>query len=87
MCLQLNDMKSGDVLLCLSLEEQRQAEIHDRLTRRGHLVSMSFLRRTLNTLTASGLAVTRRDVQGGCFYRLAEGEVVEAALDTAWLPD
>jgi hypothetical protein len=48
---------------------------------------MSFLRRTLNTLTSSGLAVTRRDVQGGCFYRLAEGEEVEAALDMAWSPD
>jgi DNA-binding IscR family transcriptional regulator len=80
-------MKSSDVLSCLSLAEQRQVDIHDRLTRRGHLVSMSFLRRTLNTLTTSGLAVTRRDAQGGCFYRLAEGEEVEAALDMAWSPD
>ncbi len=80
-------MKPRDVLLCLSLEEQRQVEIHDRLTQRGHLVSMTFLRRTLNTLTTSGLAVTRRDVRGGCFYRLAEGEAVEAALDEAWSPD
>jgi DNA-binding PadR family transcriptional regulator len=77
-------MKASDVLLCMSLDEQRQAEIHDRLTKRGHLPSMTYVRKTLNKLTADGLVVTRKTELGGCFYRLAEGQAVEDALDAAW---
>jgi DNA-binding PadR family transcriptional regulator len=80
-------MKSSDVLLCLSLDEQRQNEIYDRLARRGHLPSMTSVRQTLNRLTKAGLVITRKTEMGGCFYRLAEGEAVEAALDAAWSPD
>ncbi|CAM3523046.1 DNA-binding PadR family transcriptional regulator [Deinococcus saxicola] len=80
-------MKPSDVLLCLSLEEQRQNEIHDRLTKRGHLPSMTYIRQTLNRLTKDGLVITRKTDMGGCFYRLAEGEAVEAALEAAWAPD
>ncbi|CAM3868854.1 hypothetical protein [Deinococcus frigens] len=76
-------MKPGDVLLCLSLEEQSQSEIHDRLTTRGHLVSPAVVRRFLDMLTADGLAVTKTQ-RRRFFYRLAEGEAVEAALDAAW---
>ncbi len=79
-------MKSSDVLLCLSLAEQRHGEIHDRLTRRGHLTNASSLRQTLNKLTTDGLVVTRKTETGECFYRLADGEGVEAALDAAWSP-
>lgn len=77
-------MKVSDVLLCLSLDEQRQGEIHDRLTKRGHVPSMAYLRKALRKFTADGLVVTRKAENGGCFYRLAEGEAVEAALDRAW---
>lgn len=76
-------MKSSDVLLCLSLNEQRQNEIYDRLIKRGHFPSMSYVRQTLNRLTKDGLVVTRKTELGACFYRLAEGEAVEAALDAA----
>lgn len=77
-------MKASDVLLCLSLNEQRQSEIHDRLTRRGHVPSMASLRKALRKFTVDGLVMTRKAENGACFYRLAEGEAVEAALDSAW---
>ncbi len=77
-------MKSSDVLLCLSLDEQGQAEIYNRLTKRGHLPRLSYVRQTLKRLTADGLVVTRKTERGECFYRLAEGEAVEAALNDAW---
>ena len=76
-------MNSGDVLLCLSLDEQRQDRIYDRLTKRGHLPSMRSVRQTLERLTQEGLVMTRTTEMGGCFYRLAEGEAVEAALEAA----
>ncbi|WP_075834185.1 hypothetical protein [Deinococcus marmoris] len=79
-------MKASDVLLCLSLEEQQQEEIFDRLAKHGHLPGMSYLRlrNMLKRLTTDGLVVTREQVNGACFYRLAEGEAVEVALDKAW---
>ncbi|MFK7604367.1 hypothetical protein ACI3L1_19460 [Deinococcus sp. SM5_A1] len=80
-------MKSSDVLLCLSLDEQRQGEIYDRLIKRGHFPSMSYVRQTLSKLTKDGLVVTRKTELGGRFYRLAEGKAVEAALDAAWSPN
>lgn len=83
-CRRLDNMKANDVLLCLSLEEQRQSDIHDRLTKRGHVPSMAYLRKTLRKFAADGLVVMRKAENGGCFYRLAEGEAVEAALDSAW---
>jgi hypothetical protein len=30
------------------------------------------------------LVVTRKQANGACFYRLAEGEAVEVALNEAW---
>jgi DNA-binding IscR family transcriptional regulator len=45
---------------------------------------MTYVRKTLNKLTTDGLVVTRRTELGGCFYRLAEGQAVEDALDAAW---
>lgn len=77
-------MRGSDVLLCLSLEEQQQDEIHDRLTRRGHLSDSSSLRKALGRLITAGLVVTRRTENRERFYRLAEGEAVEAALNEAW---
>lgn len=76
-------MTPGDVLLCLSLTNQRQAEIHDRLSTRGHLVSPQQVQRALATLTADGLAVMEKGLRAS-FYRLAEGPSVDAALDVAW---
>ncbi|GGO41545.1 hypothetical protein [Deinococcus humi] len=76
-------MNSSDVLLCLSLEEQRQDKIYDRLIKRGHLPSMRSVRQILDRLTKDGLVVTRKTELGGSFYRLAEGEAVEAALEAA----
>lgn len=77
-------MKASDVLLCLSLEEQRQDKISDRLTRRGHLSNMSSLRKALNRLVDDGLVVARKNENRERFYRLAEGEAVEEALNEAW---
>lgn len=76
--------KSNAVLLCLSLTEQRQTEIYDRLTASGHTLKLSQLQQVLDTLTSDGLVVTRRGWRGAYFHRLAEGEAVEAALDKAW---
>lgn len=76
-------MKPGDVLLCLSLADQRQSEIHDRLTTRGGLVSPGMVLRALLALVADGLALV--ELRGRVkFYRLAEGPEVDAALDAAW---
>lgn len=77
-------MRASDVLLCLSIEEQRQDKIYDRLTKRGHLSGMSSLRKALDRLIAAGLVVTEKDKDRGRCYRLAEGEAVEVALNEAW---
>lgn len=80
-------MRTSDVLLCLSLEEQRQDKLQMRLTKRGHLSNASSLRKALNRLIDSGLVVTRKDENRERFYWLAEGEaveVVEVALNEAW---
>lgn len=77
-------MKGSDVLLCLSLEEQQQDDIHDRLTRRGHLSDSSSLRKALDRLITAGLVITRRTENRERFYWLAEGEAVEVALNEAW---
>lgn len=76
--------KSSAVLLCLSLTEQRQSEIHDRLTASGHTLRLSQLQQVLDTLTSDGLVVTRRGWRGAYVHRLAEGEAVEVALNEAW---
>ncbi|CAM4424173.1 hypothetical protein [Deinococcus marmoris] len=76
-------MKFSDVLLCLSFYEQRQAEIYNRLTERGHIPRLSYVRQTLKRLTTDGLVVTRKTEGGEFFYRLAEGEAVEAVLNDA----
>lgn len=74
---------SSVVVLRLSLTEQHQSEIHERLTASGYLVAPKSLQQILDTLTADGLVVMKKDEQGAQFYRLAEGKAVEAALDTA----
>jgi DNA-binding PadR family transcriptional regulator len=76
--------KASAVLLCLSLSEQRQGEIYDRLTVSGHTLRPSQLQQVLDTLTSDGLVVTRRGWRGAYVYRLAEGEAVEVALNEAW---
>lgn len=77
-------MKVSDVLLCLSLEEQRIEAIIDRLAERGHMTDLGPMRRILLRYTTEGLVVTRKQANGACFYRLAEGGAVEAALNDAW---
>ncbi len=77
-------MKASDVLLCLSLEEQRIEAIFDRLAKRGHMADMAPLRRILKRYTTEELVVTRKQANGACFYRLAEGGAVEVALNEAW---
>jgi DNA-binding PadR family transcriptional regulator len=74
--------KVSAVLLCLSLTEQRQAEIYERLTASGHTLRPSQLQQVLDTLTADGLVIVSR--RRAYFYRLAEGEAVELALNEAW---
>lgn len=77
-------MKASDVLLCLSLEEQRIEAIIDRLAERGHMTDLGPMRRILARYTTEGLVVTRKQANGACFYRLAESEAVEVALNKAW---
>lgn len=77
-------MKASDVLLCLSLKEQRIEAIFDWLAMRGHIADMAPLRKILKRYTTEELVVTRKQANGACFYRLAEGEAVEAALNEAW---
>ncbi|CAM3520457.1 ArsR family transcriptional regulator [Deinococcus saxicola] len=77
-------MKASDVLLCLSLEEQRIEAIIDRLAERGHMADLGPMRRILLRYTTEGLVVTRKQANGACFYRLAESEAVEVALNEAW---
>ncbi|CAM4424030.1 hypothetical protein [Deinococcus marmoris] len=77
-------MKASDVLLCLSLEEQRIEAIIDRLAERGHITDLGHMRRILLRYTTEGLVVIRKQANGACFYRLAEGEAVEVALNEAW---
>ncbi len=74
--------KASAVLLCLSLTEQRQSEIYQRLTASGHTLRLSQLEQVLDTLTADGVVVRSR--RRAYFYRLAEGEAVEVALNEAW---
>jgi hypothetical protein len=76
-------MKPSDVLLCLSLEEQRIEAIIDRLAERGQITDLNPMRKILNRYTTEGLVVTRKQANGACFYRLAEGEAVELALNEA----
>jgi Fe2+ or Zn2+ uptake regulation protein len=77
-------MKASDVLLCLSLEEQRIEAIFDRLAERGHMADLAPVRKILKRYTTEELVVTRKQANGACFYRLAEGEAVEVALNEAW---
>lgn len=77
-------MNSNDVLLCLSLDEQRQDEVYNRLVKRGCLPRISSVRQLLTQLTLAELVRTRTTEGGERFYRLAEGEAVETALNEAW---
>ncbi len=79
-----NPTTPAEVLLCLSLADQQQEDIFDRLAKRGCLPGMSSLRKMLIKLTTEGLVVTTKKPNGTCFYRLAEGEAVEVALNEAW---
>lgn len=73
----------GRVLLCLSLAEQRVTHIEDRLLNRGEMPYRGTLRAALDALVSQGLArVEKRGTV--CFYRLAGGPEVDAALDEAW---
>lgn len=85
--LRIKSMKASDVLLCLSRDEQRQNGIYDRLIQCGHQPRISSLRHILERLTEAGLVVTRTTELGGCFYRLADVETVEAALEATELQD
>lgn len=77
-------MKPSDVLLCLSLEEQRIEAIIDRLAKRGYMADLGTTWKILKRYTTAKLVVTRKQANGACFYRLAEGEAVELALNEAW---
>lgn len=59
-------------------------EIFDRLAKRGHMADMAPVRKILERYTMEELVVTRKQANGACFYRLAEGEAVEMALNEAW---
>jgi hypothetical protein len=47
------------------------------------LADLASLRKILKRYTTQELVVTRKQGNGACFYRLAEGEAVEVALNEA----
>ncbi|SMB78394.1 hypothetical protein SAMN00790413_06637 [Deinococcus hopiensis KR-140] len=74
---------ASQVLLFLSLTEQRACDIEARLSRAGIPAAPERLQRVLDQLVKQDLVRIRKHGDE-CSYRLGEGSEVEAALEAAW---